>query len=332
VIQALPVLRLIKRQMPHSEVYWWVEAGLAGLLEGDPDLSGVIRFNRRNWGAPKNLRKLWRDIQWMRGQRFDWVIDLQSLARSGFIAWLANGKITIGLDEHREGARCLFDVAVPRGGYHRHAVDWYLSTLPRLGVRSGEFTWIPPRHEAARAIREKWPVDGAVWVLLQPGARWENKRWPANYYASVARQLASRNPGLRFAILGSAEDRTLAEKIAELAPGVCMDLTGALKLPEMIEWVRSAVLMISNDTGPMHVAAALGTPLVAIFGPTEPARTGPHGALNSAVRAHLECSPCMKDRCSRKSSPLECLTSVTPDRVARLAQQRLNQRSAGTTR
>ena len=109
-MQALPVLRHLKRHFPQSEIYWWIETGLAPLLEDDTDLAGIIRFDRRRWAEPRNWARLWRDLRWMRQQAFDWVIDLQCLARSGAFAWLANGQLLIGLDEPREGARGYYDL------------------------------------------------------------------------------------------------------------------------------------------------------------------------------------------------------------------------------
>src|SRR5258708_30046252 len=103
VVQALPVLRLIKRHRPESAVFWWVDTALAPLLQGDPDLAGVVLFERRRWRGPWRWPEFWRSILWMREQCFDWVIDLQGLARSGLVGWLANGRRYIGLDESREG-------------------------------------------------------------------------------------------------------------------------------------------------------------------------------------------------------------------------------------
>ena len=134
VVQALPVLRLLKLHLPDSEIFWWVDSNLAPLLENDPDLAGVIRFERRGWAAPQNWLNLCRQIQWARAQSFDWVIDLQCLARSGAFAWLANGKFLIGLDEPREGARGFYDVVVSRRSFQTHAVDWYLDVLRVLNV------------------------------------------------------------------------------------------------------------------------------------------------------------------------------------------------------
>lgn len=324
MIQALPVLRLIKLHHPQSEIYWWVELGLAGLLEGDPDLAGVIPFDRHGWAAPRNWGAVWRSVRWMRAQRFDWVIDLQCLARSGAFAWLANGELTVGLDEVREGARGYYDLIAPRPTYYTHAVDWYLGVLRLLGVPADRpFEWIPKRPAAAKAVREKWPLAQHRWITLQPGARWVNKRWPVESFAQTVRLLRERDPSLRFAVLGGREDSPLGETIARAGGDRCLDLIGKLTLPEMIEWIRATDLMVSNDTGPMHVAAALRKPVVGLFGPTEPRRTGPYGQVDQVLQHPLSCVPCMKSRC-RHSPHMECLTAIDPAAVARQVLARLH--------
>jgi len=248
-------------------------------------LAGIIRFNRQHWARPKNWAKLWGDIRWNRAQQFDWVIDLQCLARSAAFAWLANGKLTIGLDEPREGASGFYDVIVKRASFETHAVDWYLSALQRLGVPvHWNFEWLPPRPDAAKSVRLKWPVETARWVILQPGARWSNKRWPVESFAELVRKFSASTSDFRFAILGGLEDQPLGAAISQAAPKRCLDLTGQVSLSEMLEWIRLSELMVTNDTGPMHAAAALRKPVVALFGPTEPRRTGPYGPTQ-------QCSP-----------------------------------------
>lgn len=315
VVQALPVLRLLKRHLPESEVHWWIDSALAPLLEGDPDLAGVVRFERRRWASPMHWPEMWRSVHWMRAQNFDWVIDLQCLARSGAFAWLANGKFLVGLDEPREGARGFYDLAVPRASFHTHAVDWYLAVLPQLGVPvDGKFTWLPELPAIAAAVKAKWRTGDARWIALQPGARWANKRWPAGCFAELARQLAAHYAGVHCAILGGAEDKPLGEVISRAAPGRCLNLAGQTSLPEMVEWLRLCDLMVTNDTGPMHVAVALGKPVVALCGPTEPRRTGPYGRPGQAVQHALPCAPCLKPRCAWPQ-PMECLKAISPATV-----------------
>jgi lipopolysaccharide heptosyltransferase II len=329
VVQALPVLRLIKRHRPRSEIFWWLDANLVPLLAGDPDLSGIIPFERQRWRTPFRWNEMWRSIQTIRAHGFDWVIDLQSLARSGMVAWLANGAFTIGLDDPREGARGLYDVIVPRPSFQTHAVDWYLGALAALGVPvDWDFTWLPERPEVGRLVHEKWSPAAGRWIALQPGARWLNKRWPAEYFGETARTLAGRFADVRFAILGSAEDRIAGERIAAAVPDRCLNLTGRTTLPEMVEWIRLCELMITNDTGPMHVAAALGKPVIALFGPTEPRRTGPYRQVDRVLQFDLPCVPCMKDSCAYHK-PMECLHGLTAARVVHRAAEFLEGNSAG---
>jgi lipopolysaccharide heptosyltransferase I len=312
VVQALPVLRLIKKHLPSSEVYWWIESRLAPLLKDDPDLAGLVLFDRRRWAKPQNWREVFRSVRWMRQQRFDWVIDLQGLIRSGAFAWLANGDLTVGLDEPREGARGLYDLAARRSSFHTHAVDWYLEVLRLLDVPvHWNFTWLPERPRVAAAIRTNGAARSRRWIILQPGARWPNKRWPVEHFAALLQRVLASDSKIDCAILGGPEDQPLGETIARVAPARCLDLTGKLSLPEMIEWIRLGEVMVTNDTGPMHVAAALGKPVVALFGPTEPRRTGPYGQIQHALQHKLPCVPCMKSYCTY-GKPMECLRATSP--------------------
>ena len=323
VVQALPVLRLLKKHFRDAKIFWWIDSKLAPLLEADPDLAGLVRFERRRWAHPQNWPEMLRSVRWMRDQKFDLVIDLQCLLRSAVFAWLARRDFLIGLDDAREGARAFYDVAVPRQSPLTHAVDWYLSVLPRLGVPvHPHFEWLPQRPEVAGSVHSKWQTAGTRWITLQPGARWDNKRWPVEHFARLVSILAEMLPDTRFAVLGSHEDKLLGEFISRQEPSRCLNLCGATTLPEMVEWVRLADLLITNDTGPMHVAAAIGKPLVALFGPTEPRRTGPYGQLHNVLRLDLPCSPCLKSKCHFERIN-ECLRALSPatvvERVRRLS-------------
>jgi heptosyltransferase I len=320
VVQAIPVLRLIKHHLPESQIHWWIESSLAPLLEGDSDLAGVIEFNRRGWAAPRNWRSLWQTVAWVRAQRFDWVIDLQCLARSGALAWLANGRLLAGLDEPREGARGYYDIIARRASYHTHAVDWYLSLLPLLKIPvHKQFDWLPPKKAPAETVARHLGQERGPWVLLQPGARWPNKRWPAESFSELVQQLRARmGNGIRFAVLGGREDTSIGESITRSNSERVLNLTGRLSLPELIECIRRGDLLITNDTGPMHVAAALGKPVLGLFGPTEPKRTGPYGQLKNVLQHSLPCVPCMKAYCTYPK-PIECLRAISPAQTAERA-------------
>ncbi|HEV2319710.1 MAG TPA: glycosyltransferase family 9 protein, partial [Verrucomicrobiae bacterium] len=359
IIQALPVLRILKLQFPAAEIFWWIDSRFAPLLEGDPDLAGIVLFKREQWVSPLHWPEMVRSIQWMRAQRFDWVIDLQGLLRSAVFAWLARGELLIGLDNPREGGRegasGLYDVAVGACGAS-HAVGRYLSVLPALGVPiQANFQWLAEYPAVAAGVRAKWPeaaetINPATvhssssssrrsaaspsplpsngrgedqggapfartrWIAIQPGARWPTKCWPAKNFAELVRLFAEKFPDARFVVMGAAVDRPRGEIISGAAPERVLNLCGETNLLEMIEWLRLCRLMITNDTGPMHAAAALGVPVVALFGPTDPRNTGPYGQLDNIMRIDLPCSPCLKSYC-RWTNPMECLTAISPGAV-----------------
>ncbi|MBI3881508.1 MAG: lipopolysaccharide heptosyltransferase II [Verrucomicrobia bacterium] len=316
VVQALPVLRLAKRRWPAAEIFWWIDEGIADLLRGDPDLAGLFLFRRKRWGKPWHWPEMIASIREMRAHRFDLVLDLQGLLRSGGFAWLAGGARTIGVDDLREGARAFYDAAVARPGRLSHAVDWYLAVARAAGIPTdAAFEWLPERPVVEEVMAEKWSIGAHRWVILNPGARWLNKRWPAEHFAAAVCLLAREFPNVRFAILGGREDAPLAEQIAATLPERCLNLAGQTSLMEMVEWIRLAEVVVTNDTGPMHVAAALRKPLVGLFGPTEPRRTGPYGQLANCLQLSLPCVPCMKGSCAYEK-PRECLRAITPAVVA----------------
>jgi heptosyltransferase I len=327
VIHALPVLRLLKSHFPKGEIYWWLEADLVPLLEKDPDLSGLIAFHRKRWAAPRRWPEIATSLRRMREQRFDWAIDLQGLARSGLFAWLANAGLTVGLDNlregSREGARAFYDLTPPRAPAHLHAVDRYLAVLPLLSVPvHRNFVWLPPRPEIAAQVEQKWHPAGPRWVALLPGGRWDNKRWPAQYFVELVK-LTRQTPDLKFVILGSKDEHLIGQTIAATDPERCLNLAGLTSLVEMIEWIRLCRLMVTNDSGPMHVAAALGRPVIALFGPTNPASTGPYGQPGNVMQnTRLPCVPCMQQKCFYRD-PLACLHSITPLAVFQKARQTL---------
>jgi heptosyltransferase I len=319
VIQALPVLRMLKLHYPAASIYWWIETASEPLLERDPDLAGVIRFDRKRWAKPRHVGEVWRCIREIRAHRFDLVIDLQALARSGTIAWLGNGAFTVGLQDWREFTVGFYDVAVPRPSPQTHAVDWYLETLKPLRVPvRWDFEWLPKRADVAEELARTWSFDGRPLIALQPGARWTNKRWPVEYFSKTVRLLRAqeRTKDARFLVLGGNADRELGQAIAAAAPDAVLDLTGRTNLADVIELIRASCVMITNDTGPMHIGAALRKPVVGIFGPTNPARTGPYGQVDLGVqRRDIYCVPCLKDTC-RNPDYLACLHGITPSRIA----------------
>jgi len=315
IIHALPVLRLLKSHWPESQIHWWVANGLATLLDNDPDLAGLFLLQRQRWRNPVYWPEAVASARAMRAERFDLAIDLQGLARSALFGWFAGAACTVGLDYSREGAAAAYDLTAPPVPPETHAVERYLTVLRLLQVPiHWRFQWLRDNSDAAAQVRVKWQPGNKPWVLLFPGARGANKRWPVRHFIELCR-LLTRRPDLHIAVLGGGADQALGKAITEQIPGRCLDLTGQTSLWEMVEWIRLSRLLITNDTGPMHIAAALKKPVVAIFGPTSPARTGPYGQLHHVLQVTgLPCAPCLQRECYYHD-PLACLHRLEPQVV-----------------
>ena len=312
IIHAIPVLRLIKIQRPDWEVHWWIAKHFAPVLEMDSDISALHYFDRQAWGSFRGIRLSLNRIRRMQRERFDVVIDLQGLARSALHGWALQGGYMLGLDQKREGASLFYDEAIERPNQKTHAVDWCRSMLPKLGLQSeGSFEWLPERTWISKKLSEMGFDPGRRWIALCPGARWRSKQWSLESFTTLVNKFNSKN--IRFAVIGGMEDRVMGKHLGELDRVI--DLTGRTTLCEMVEWLRVCSVVVTNDTGPMHVAAALNTPVVALFGPTDPRLTGPYG-VKAKIFHHRElpCVPCFRRSCTH-SHDRECLMSITPDEV-----------------
>jgi heptosyltransferase-1 len=312
VVQALPVMRLLKLRYPQSEIDWWISSELTGILDEDPDLTRKVLFHRRDWSRLFFLPFLVREIVRVRERNYDLIIDLQGLARSALLAWIANGATIVGVEDWREGAPAFYDLRVPRPGEFSHAAEWYFEVLRKIDVPvHRHFDWLPRKEKAAASVERKWGRKGPR-LILNPGATWENKRWPIEYFIRTAELFAKHTPDFQITLLGGAEDKPLGRAIASALPENVVDTTGLTSLPELVELIRTASVMITNDTGPMHIAAALRVPVVALFGPTTPLRTGPYGQTEHVLQAKLDCVPCMKSVCTNPNK-FECLRTILPE-------------------
>jgi heptosyltransferase-1 len=322
VVHALPILNLLKRRWPEARVSWLATPACAPIVRGNPQVEEVIEFNRPRyghaWRSPTASLAMWRFIRGLRERRFDLVIDLQGLFRSGWMSWATGAPMRVGFDDAREGAPWFYTHAVSSGGWwHQHAIGRYLHLAKALGcdIEPVEFHFAVSEANRARA-RELVP-DGTAFAALVPGTHWPTKRWPAEKFAELVNPLREEF-GLQSIVLGGPDEKELGEKIIG-----ARNLIGATKLPETIALLERAALVITNDSGPMHIASALGRPLVALFGPTSPLLTGPYGRMDSVVRLGLPCSPCYSRKCSHQS----CLQWLGADLVLEKARQQLMARA-----
>jgi heptosyltransferase I len=321
VLHTLPTLEAVRTAYPAAHITWLVEAAYAPLLSGHPALDDVWVAPRLHPGElltdanPARLRTL---LKQFRAQPFDLVIDVQGLLKSAVWVALARSPRKVGYDRTREGSYLVLNERVPPFDPEAHAVWRYLNLARYLEA--------PPALPRFRLGLDA-AVDLAALVpagadqplaVLHPGARWVSKLWPAASWARLAEWLQGR--GFRVTVTGSVADKELAAGIQAQTQVPVFNLAGSTSLAQLAGILRKTRLAVTTDTGVMHLAAALGTPVVAIFGPTAPWRTGPFGEGHQVVRLGLPCSPCFKRQCLEPW----CLTDLTPDLVAAACEKGLS--------
>lgn len=273
IIHALPTLSVLRKTFPDAKITWAVHPAFAGLLPGKPWIDEVYYVDRKKIKNFSYLRQVRKDLH---SRHFDLVIDLQMIAKSALIAALSGGKMKVGYWDGREGS---FLVSKPLKGPHwkGHIIEQLLDTAAALGGDTSHFSFPIRDHEKEKAaMQEKLNaagVDGPYAVLV-PGTRGERKKWPIAYWGELAQGLLKA--GTAVVISGAPGEEAMGQAIAEAAPGA-IDLVGKTSLLELAALDEMAALHISCDTGPLHIANAMGTPLIALFGPTLPDRSGPFG-------------------------------------------------------
>jgi lipopolysaccharide heptosyltransferase I len=355
VIHALPTLEALRAAFSKAHITWLVEAAYAPLLQDHPALDEVwpvprVRLGQKvNKGEMVNLLRLMRRV---RTARFDLVIDLQGLLKSAMWVALARSPRKVGYNRTREMSYLALTERIPPYDPEAHAVWRYLNVARYLGAspalprfRLGLNPILPdaacqslnvganlmfaqtPGRTQGSPLRKKNAVDDKFvsvhrersLVVLHPGARWASKIWPSASWASLANWLI-REKGLNVVITGSHADRELAAQITAQMREKALNLAGCTSLAELAGIMQKARLALTADTGPMHLAAALGTKVVAIFGPTAPGRSGPFGEGHRVVRLDLECSPCFQRNCPDP----RCLTDLDPEMVRAAVEKSLS--------
>lgn len=313
VVHALPTLSALRRQFPSARLSWLVKREWTDVLEGNPDLDEVLPVDLSAKGWPAAIRAV-------RAGRFDLVVDLQGLLRSAVLGWTSGSAVRVGFTNGREGSPWFYTHRVPVPDAPMHAVDRYLLIARFLGAepeKPDPSAFPLPRDPAAEARVETLLAAagvqaGTMLAALNPSARWMTKRWPAESFAAVGDWL--HQEGVRVVVIGGREERPVGEAVMRAMHGAPIDLAGKTTMKELIALLRRLRVFITNDSGPMHLAAAAGTPVIALFGPTDPARTGPYGAGHTVLRSGVPCSPCFSRRCAN-AVELECLTTIRPQDV-----------------
>jgi heptosyltransferase-1 len=324
VVQTLPALEAIKKTYPGAEITWLVEEAAAGILEGHPLIDRLLISRRKAWtktlGSPfavvRGIGNIVRFIRELRSIRYDIAIDFQGLFKSGTLIGLARASRKIGFDGTRELSYLFLNERLPAYDIEKHALDRYLDVARFLGARDISPICTLPIEREVRVIREKIEVmnsPGRPLVVVNPMARWKTKLWHERRFAELADRLVKdKNAVVIFT--GSREDRPVIDRMLAMMSGRAVNWAGETTLKELAALAFLSNLFITTDTGPMHLAAAAGATVLALFGPTAPWRTGPYGPSHIVVRTGMACSPCYKRKCD---VGVRCMEEITVEEVMR---------------
>jgi len=320
IVHTMPVVAAFKRRWPSAHLTWLVKRQWAEIVQRIDGVDAV-------WPVDPTLVSWVRQALALRARRFDLVVDLQGLLRSALVTRMTGCLQRVGFANGREGSPWFYSRRVPVLTAEMHAVDRYLSVAAALnapvdGAPQFRFRLMSQDVTALRDLFRRKDIDlDAPWVAMNVSARWPTKRWPAPSFAAVAAQLAARGIG-PLVVIGGPDEREASQQVRSLTACPVVDLTGETPIELLPALLSKACVLITNDSGPMHVAAAVGTPVVSIFGPTSAGRTGPYGAGHTVLTRELPCRPCFSRVC-RHAVPMECLTAISPEQVvaAVLAQQ-----------
>jgi len=309
VVHTLPILNLLRLQFPSAHISWLLTPVCAGLLDAHPQLNEIILFERKrfgeSWHNPAAAKGLFAFAKNLRDRQFDLVIDLQGLLRSGWLAWQTRAAVRVGLANAREFAWLAYTHRVRTGTMHQHAIERYLSVVEALGCGRApvQFPFATDAHD--RAYVDTLVKNAGPFAVLLPGTNWLTKRWPIEYFAQLVEPLRARW-NLNTVIAGGSDVIPLAEQIPR-----AINLCGKTNLRQLTALLERADLVIANDSGPMHIANALGKKLITLFGPTSAVRTGPYQRPDTVVRMDIPCSPCYSRKCNHQS----CMRWLTPEKV-----------------
>ncbi|HLZ34575.1 MAG TPA: lipopolysaccharide heptosyltransferase II [Nitrospira sp.] len=325
IVHAMPTLAALRRAYPSATVTWLVKRQWSDLVER---IDGVDRV----WAVDQGMKGWLSQVSALRAARFDVAVDLQGLFRSAAMGWLSGAPHRVGFANAREGSPWWYNQRVPVPTVDMHAVDRYLLVAKAMGaIVPGpvEFRFRTPQADHDRIdqlLREAGVATESRWVAMNVSARWPTKRWPSASFAALADRLVAEGFG-PVLFMGGPDEREDVAAVREMMKAGSFDLSGALPVGLLPAFLSKAALLITNDSGPMHIAAAVGTPVVALFGPTSPVRTGPYGPNHAVLTHKIPCSPCFRRSC-RNAIKLECLNLVSPEQVMAAVRTQLASRMA----
>ena len=322
IVHALPVLDRLRQSLPNARIGWVVEQVFAPLLEGHSDLDAVIPIGLRPWRRGALSRRAWREFgvffKALDDFSADTVLDLMGSHKAGLIGacTLADRRLGLAFRDRREPSSAIWlsETAPARGS---HAVDHMLSVLEAGQlITSSDALASFGGHKLHAQPWVQGPGEDDAFALLHPRTAWSNKDYPSESWGQVVRSIRQESGLETWVVWGPGEEST-ARQVAQRGGGRVLERLQTI--PQLVALSRAARIVLGGDTGPLHLAHAVGTPVVCVMGPTDPERNGPYRAPGSVVVHRLPCSFCYQ----RLDEAKPCLLNISPERVVEKALELL---------
>ncbi|MBU4305253.1 MAG: lipopolysaccharide heptosyltransferase II [Candidatus Omnitrophica bacterium] len=312
VIFSVPAVKALRRHYPEAHIACLVIARCEEVLKENPYINEIIVYDER--GKHRSLWAKVRFIRYLRKKRFDEAYILHPALKRALIGFLAGIPKRIGYNTKRRSF--LLTTAVPPPDVLLHKVDYFLYLLAACGIesrdRTCEFFLSSEDIAAAERILDEAGIKGAGFVILNPGGNWRLKRWPAINFARLADCLIEQNKA-KIIIAGARKDQGVAQEITSNMKHKPVLVTGTTSLHELGALMKKALCVVTADSGPMHISAAVGANTIALFGPTSSRLTGPLGKGNTVIlQKNVDCEiPCYDSDCANN----RCMLEITVDEV-----------------
>jgi lipopolysaccharide heptosyltransferase I len=314
IVHTVPAAAALRRTFPDARIDWVVDARHAAFASLVTSVDRIIRLEKPSVAAWVNV------VRQLRWSRYDVALDFQGLMKSAVLARASGARRVIGFSiwHLREKTARPFYTGVEAQDLPAHMIQKNLSLLTTVGINSTHIEF-PLAHVPSAALEHvKQDASGRPFAIINAGAAWPNKRWPAARFGEVAAFLREVR-GIQPYVVWGSDEKPLAAEVVR-ASGGAAHLAPPTTTEDLVALSREAVLLVSGDTGPLHIAAAVGTPVVAIFGPTDPARNGPWSVDDTVVSRYSSCGCHYERRCRQTSW---CLTGVEVAEVTAAVQHRL---------
>ena len=328
VIHTLPALAALRKLYPDANITWVVEEASSDLITDHPHLNRLIISRRKRWiddlrhgRIGKPISEIKSFVKELKAESYDLVIDFHGLFKSAAVVFFSSAKRKLGYDSMQEMSGLFLNEKIPED-MNKHAVDRYLDFPKYLGaeVKDAEF-FIPVREENMGRVRGFLRAnnidEGERFVAVSPIALWDTKLWEDEKFARLCDRIMEE---LEVRVIFTGSGRKKLESIQSRMRFPALNLGGKTTLRDLAYLYKLSSLVITTDSGPMHIAAAVGTPVVALFGPTDPSRTGPYGEGHTVIRKELACSPCFLKKCEI----MKCMLDITVEDVYHIVSKNLS--------